>query len=165
MISGRFIFISKFVLTQKNVSKRYKQYSIACFYLTKKTTCVDEMSEKTTCEIFCQKRPPLSGGMSGQLTRGICRLGRSRLAHAAWDKAGKLPGLCRRPPPSSAMGPLAGSVSGGGCLPALAHAAWATCQLGMSVGQTCCHRKVVFFDKKFHRWSFLTFHRRRWSFS
>jgi hypothetical protein len=34
-------------------------------FLTHETTCASEMPEKITCEIFCQKRPPTSGGTPG----------------------------------------------------------------------------------------------------
>jgi hypothetical protein len=46
-------------------------------FLTHETTCASEMLEKTTCENFCQKRPPTSGGTPGQATR------------AAWASAGR----------------------------------------------------------------------------
>jgi hypothetical protein len=52
-------------------------------FLTHETTCASEMLEKTTCENFCQKRPPTSGGTPGQATRGTCRLGQCRQAPAA----------------------------------------------------------------------------------
>jgi hypothetical protein len=52
-------------------------------FLTHETTCASEMLEKTTCEIFCQKRPPTSGGTPGQATRGTCRLGRQAPAAVA----------------------------------------------------------------------------------
>jgi hypothetical protein len=57
-------------------------------FLTHKTTCASEMLEKTTCQKICQKRPPTSGGTSGEATRGTCRLGRRRQVHAATAKAG-----------------------------------------------------------------------------
>jgi hypothetical protein len=41
--------------------------------LTEKTTCSNELLEKTTFEIFCQKRPPLDGGKVCQATGGTCR--------------------------------------------------------------------------------------------
>jgi hypothetical protein len=53
-------------------------------FLTHETNCASEMLEKTTCEIFCQKRPPTSGG-----TRGTCRLGQCRQAPAAVAIAGR----------------------------------------------------------------------------
>jgi hypothetical protein len=51
------------------------------------------MLEKTTCEKFCQKRPPTSGGTPGQATCGTCRLGQCRQAPAAVRIAGMWPGL------------------------------------------------------------------------
>jgi hypothetical protein len=59
-------------------------------FLTKKTTFTNGLSKKTTCKKNCQKRPPLGGGMSSQLTRGTCRHCQSRHVLAAWDKAGML---------------------------------------------------------------------------
>jgi hypothetical protein len=47
-------------------------------FLMKKTTSVNELSKRTTCKKNCQKRPPLGGGKSGQLTRGTCRHWQSR---------------------------------------------------------------------------------------
>jgi hypothetical protein len=38
----------------------------------KKTTSANGLSKKITYEIFGQKRPPLGGGKSGQLTRNTC---------------------------------------------------------------------------------------------
>jgi hypothetical protein len=37
-----------------------------------------------------------------------------------------------------------------------------TCHV--SPGQACRHRELVFFDKKFQRWSFLALRWRRWSY-
>jgi hypothetical protein len=62
-------------------------------FLTHQTTCASEMLEKTTCEIFYQKRPPVDGGTPGQATRGTCRLGQCRQAPAAVRIAGMWPGL------------------------------------------------------------------------
>jgi hypothetical protein len=59
-------------------------------FLTNKTTSANGLSKKTTCEIFCQKRPSLGGGMSSQLTCGTCRHCQSRHVLAAWDRAGML---------------------------------------------------------------------------
>jgi hypothetical protein len=59
-------------------------------FLTHETTCASEMLEKTTCENFCQKRPPTSGGTPGQATRGTCRLGHCRQAPAAVAIGGTL---------------------------------------------------------------------------
>jgi hypothetical protein len=59
-------------------------------FLTKKTTFTNGLSKKTTCKKNCQKRPPLGGGMSSQLTRGTCRHCQSRHVLAAWDRAGML---------------------------------------------------------------------------
>jgi hypothetical protein len=75
-------------------------------FLTHETTCPSEMLEKTTCEIFCQKRPPTSGGTPGQATRGTCRLGQCRQAPAAVAVAGTYVSVRRRSagwalPPSS----------------------------------------------------------------
>jgi hypothetical protein len=52
-------------------------------FLMKKTTSANGLSKKTTCEIFYQKRPPLDGGRSNQLTRGACRQYQSRHLLAA----------------------------------------------------------------------------------
>jgi hypothetical protein len=49
------------------------------------------MSERTTSENFCQKRPLLSGGTPGQATRGTCRLGQCRQGGAATPIAGMWP--------------------------------------------------------------------------
>jgi hypothetical protein len=57
-------------------------------FLTHETTCASEMLEKTTCEIFCQKRPPMSGGTPGQATRDTCRRCHCRQAPAAVAIAG-----------------------------------------------------------------------------
>jgi hypothetical protein len=53
------------------------------------------MLEKTTCEKFCQKRPPTSGGT----------LARRHVARAAWASAG-------RPLPLGRVGPAAILVAG-----------------------------------------------------
>jgi hypothetical protein len=60
-------------------------------FLTKKTTSVNKLSKKTTCKNICQKRPPLGGGKSGQLTRGTYRHWQSRHVLAAIARAGTLP--------------------------------------------------------------------------
>jgi hypothetical protein len=41
--------------------------------LTERTTCPNELPEKTTYEKNCQKGPPLYGGRTCQATRGTCR--------------------------------------------------------------------------------------------
>jgi hypothetical protein len=61
-------------------------------FLTHWTTCTNEMPERTPCEFFCQKRPPLGGGTRGQATRGTCRLRQSRHGGAANAKPGMLLG-------------------------------------------------------------------------
>jgi hypothetical protein len=60
----------------------------SCGILKKKTTCASEMLKNTTCEIFCQKGPCLSGGTSGQATRVTCRLGQIRQALAGFGLGG-----------------------------------------------------------------------------
>jgi hypothetical protein len=59
--------------------------------LKHETTCASEILEKTTCEKFCQKGPPTSGGTPGQATRGTCRLDQWRQAPAADAKPGMWP--------------------------------------------------------------------------
>jgi hypothetical protein len=60
-------------------------------FLMKKTTSVNELSKKTACKKFCQKRPPLGGGKSGQLTCGTCHHWQSWHVLAAIARAGTLP--------------------------------------------------------------------------
>jgi hypothetical protein len=52
------------------------------------TTCASVMSKRTSCKNICQKGPPKGGGMSGQATRGTCRLGQRWQGGAAIPKAG-----------------------------------------------------------------------------
>jgi hypothetical protein len=61
-------------------------------FLTEETTSTSVLPERTTSEIFCQKRPPGSGGSEAQATRGTCRLGQSRQGGAAYAKPGRWPG-------------------------------------------------------------------------
>jgi hypothetical protein len=81
-------------------------------FLTDWTSCTNEMLKRTTSEKFCQKRPPLSGGTSGQATRGTCRLGRRRHGGAATANAGMWPGSPLRSSPFFSVGPAASPVSG-----------------------------------------------------
>jgi hypothetical protein len=60
-------------------------------FLTEETTCTNELPKETTSEIFCQKRPLLSGGTPGQATRATCRLGQCRHGGAATTVAGMWP--------------------------------------------------------------------------
>jgi hypothetical protein len=60
-------------------------------FLTHQTTCTSEMLEKTTCENYCQKEPPVGGGTPGQATRGTCRLGQCRQGDAATAITGMWP--------------------------------------------------------------------------
>jgi hypothetical protein len=79
-------------------------------FLTHKTTCASEMLEKTTCRKICQKRPPTSGGTSGQATRGTCRLGRRWHGGAATANAGTsaaIDGHAPRHPAATAKGGMA----------------------------------------------------------
>jgi hypothetical protein len=55
------------------------------------TSVNNELSKKTTYKKNCQKRPPLGGGKSGQLTRGTCRHWQSRHVLAAIARADTLP--------------------------------------------------------------------------
>jgi hypothetical protein len=81
-------------------------------FLTHKTTCTTEMLEKTTCPKICQKRPPISGGMAGQATRGTCRLGRCRHGGAASSVTGMWPASSRRRTALAQVGPAAITVTG-----------------------------------------------------
>jgi mTERF domain-containing protein len=53
----------------ENLLRALQLNSYLLEFLTHETTCASEMLEKTTCEIFCQKRPPMSGGTLGQATQ------------------------------------------------------------------------------------------------
>jgi hypothetical protein len=66
------------------------------------------MLEKTTCENFCQKRPPTGGGTAGQATHGTCRNNLPPLMKAAWMID------CNDTKIHSAVGPAA--IVGGGML-------------------------------------------------
>jgi hypothetical protein len=67
-------------------------------FLTEATTCTNEMAKETISENICQKRPLLSGGTPGQVTRGTCRLGQCRQGPAAVPSSGMLPLHRRRQP-------------------------------------------------------------------
>jgi hypothetical protein len=90
-------------------------------FLTHETTCASEMLEKTTCEKFCQKRPPMSGGTPGQATRGTCRLGQCRQASAAVAVAGTSVSVRRRLAALAHVGPAA--IPGSGMM------TWHSCRL------------------------------------
>jgi hypothetical protein len=67
-------------------------------FLTYETTCASEMLEKTTCEIFCQKRPPTSGGTAGRPLPPLPLPARS-LRSAGWAlPPSSLPARSRVPP-------------------------------------------------------------------
>jgi hypothetical protein len=127
---------------------------------------------------FNQKRPPLSGGMSGQLTRGTCLLGQSRqartepascmasvsvtLRHRPWARRPArhacpcATSACRVSPRRQGPWPMMeGDINGGQatCWLCLMRQVLASSGPGnmchVSFGQTCRHREVVFFDKNF----------------
>jgi hypothetical protein len=68
-------------------------------FLTHQTTSASEMLEKTTCEIFCQKGPPVGGGTPGP--GGTCPCRRSHRRHVAW-RGGRGPCGSMPPPPMAA---------------------------------------------------------------
>jgi hypothetical protein len=88
-------------------------------FLTHKTTCANVMSERITSEIFCQRRPLLSGGTPRQATRGTCRLGQCRQGGAATTIAGMWPGNVapngRLAQVGHAASPIAGRVTWPAC--------------------------------------------------
>jgi hypothetical protein len=123
-------------------------------FLTHETTCASEMPEKTTCEKFCQKRPPTSGGTPSQATRGTCRLGQWRQAPAAVAVG---PACAATSPAANGTSPAANG--GGGMvlpphLPPMVMAAWCchlTCRHGdggmvppMVMAAWCCHLTSVY---------------------
>jgi hypothetical protein len=74
-------------------------------FLTEETTCANVMSERTTSQNHCQKRPLRSGGTPRQATRGTCRLGQCRQGGAAIPISGRsgchsAGGPCRHLPPT-----------------------------------------------------------------
>jgi hypothetical protein len=154
-------------------------------FLTHQTTSPSEMLEKTTCEIFYQKGPPVGGGTPGP--GGTCPCRRSHRRHVAmWQHAATPIGgrahlvfsmppphahaatlirhLMHMPPLSLAAGPTGRMASD---MPAMATAAgvcrhWPRRHVPRVAwpGGAATRRG---FDKKFRRWSFLAFHSRRWS--
>jgi hypothetical protein len=77
-------------------------------FLTHEITCASEMPEKTTCENFCQKRPPAvngGGGMPGYVT---CRAATSPAAN---DGGGMV--LPPNPPLPYARVPPMATAAGG----------------------------------------------------
>jgi hypothetical protein len=112
-----------------------QSYTQALEFLTHQTTCASEMLEKTTCENFCQKGPPVGGGTPwpgdtwhvppGPLPADPCRRWHRR--HVAWLRGGghawqhaatPIGGRCMRgsmPPPPLAVG---------ACVAACRHPHW-----------------------------------------
>jgi hypothetical protein len=112
--------------------------------LTHQTTSASEMLEKTTCEIFCQKGPPVGGGTPGP--GGTCPCRRSHRRHVAWrggrGPCGSMPppplAAGSMPPPPLAAGPtLSCSMPPPHCMPPPSLAAGPTRPNGFERRWTC----------------------------